>query len=91
VVVANILAGTLIELAPRIVAAVRPGGRLALSGLLADQVQAVAAAYGSAGRSDAPVAIHPEPGRSNAPVAIVFAAPILRDGWTLLHGTRESS
>ncbi|NCA87563.1 MAG: 50S ribosomal protein L11 methyltransferase [Gammaproteobacteria bacterium] len=43
--VANILAGPLIELAPRLAAMVRPGGRLALSGLLADQTPTVAAAY----------------------------------------------
>lgn len=43
--VANILAGPLLELAPRLAALVRPGGRLALSGLLADQAQTVAAAY----------------------------------------------
>jgi ribosomal protein L11 methylase PrmA len=43
--VANILAGPLIELAPRLAALVRPGGALALSGLLHDQVGSVAAAY----------------------------------------------
>ena len=43
--VANILAGPLLELAPHLAALVRPGGRLALSGLLADQAQTVAAAY----------------------------------------------
>ncbi len=43
--VANILAGPLLELAPRLAALVRPGGRLALSGLLADQTETVAAAY----------------------------------------------
>lgn len=45
--VANILAGPLIELAPRLAAMVRPGGTLALSGLLLDQVGSVAAAYAS--------------------------------------------
>ena len=45
VVVANILANVLIALAPRIVAMLRPGGRLALSGILEGQDQAVAAAY----------------------------------------------
>jgi hypothetical protein len=44
-VVANVLAGTLIELAPRISALVAPGGRLALSGILADQADGVLAAY----------------------------------------------
>lgn len=45
VLVANILAGPLVELAPRLASAVRPGGELALSGVLADQVDAVTAAY----------------------------------------------
>ena len=35
VLLANILAGPLVELAPRFAQRVRPGGRLALSGLLA--------------------------------------------------------
>lgn len=37
IVVANILAGPLVELAPQIAASVAPGGRLALSGILAPQ------------------------------------------------------
>jgi ribosomal protein L11 methyltransferase len=45
VLLANILAGPLVELAPRFAQAVRPGGALALSGLLADQAAAVTAAY----------------------------------------------
>jgi len=45
-VLANILANPLIELAPRLAALVRPGGRIVLSGILADQAQAVADAYG---------------------------------------------
>jgi ribosomal protein L11 methyltransferase len=45
VVVANILANVLVALAPRIIALVRPGGQLALSGILAGQDEAVAAAY----------------------------------------------
>jgi len=44
-VLANILANTLVELAPRLTHAVAPGGRLVLSGILADQVAEVAAAY----------------------------------------------
>jgi ribosomal protein L11 methyltransferase len=48
VVVANILAGTLVELAPSITALVAPGGALALSGILADQVDGVRAAYETA-------------------------------------------
>ncbi len=43
--VANILAGPLVELAPRFAAAIRAGGELALSGVLAEQVDAVTAAY----------------------------------------------
>jgi len=48
VVVANILAGPLVQLAPTITALVRPGGRLALSGILAEQAEEVRAAYGDA-------------------------------------------
>lgn len=43
--VANILAGPLIALAPAVAAAVGPGGRLLLAGLLDSQAEAVAAAY----------------------------------------------
>jgi len=42
---ANILAGPLVELAPRFAEAVTPGGRIALSGLLREQADAVTAAY----------------------------------------------
>jgi ribosomal protein L11 methyltransferase len=42
---ANILAGPLVDLAPRFARALRPGGRLALSGLLTDQADTVTAAY----------------------------------------------
>jgi ribosomal protein L11 methyltransferase len=42
---ANILAGPLVELAPRFARAVRPGGQLALSGLLLEQAETVTAAY----------------------------------------------
>lgn len=44
-VLANILANPLIELAPTITASVRPGGQLALAGLLVTQAAAVTAAY----------------------------------------------
>ena len=44
-VIANILAGPLIELAPSIGAALEPGGRLILAGLLDTQAEKVAAAY----------------------------------------------
>lgn len=45
ILVANILSGTLMELAPRLTVLVRPGGRVALSGILEQQAGAVAAAY----------------------------------------------
>ncbi|MCG6895593.1 MAG: 50S ribosomal protein L11 methyltransferase [Thiocapsa sp.] len=48
VTVANILAGPLIELAPRLTRALRPGGGLAISGVLAGQVEAVSRAYAGA-------------------------------------------
>jgi ribosomal protein L11 methyltransferase len=44
-VVANILAGPLIALAPELAARARPGGRLALSGILASQVPELRAAF----------------------------------------------
>jgi ribosomal protein L11 methyltransferase len=44
-IVANILAGPLIELAPGFAAALAPGGTIVLAGLLHDQADAVAAAY----------------------------------------------
>ncbi|MDD1509960.1 50S ribosomal protein L11 methyltransferase [Pseudomonas sp. CNPSo 3701] len=45
VVVANILAGPLVSLAPQITSLVKPGGRLAMSGILAEQADEVRAAY----------------------------------------------
>jgi len=45
IVVANILAGPLVELAPMIAGHVAPGGRLALSGILEAQAEAVLEAY----------------------------------------------
>jgi ribosomal protein L11 methyltransferase len=45
VVVANILAGPLVALAPQLSGLVKPGGWLALSGVLAEQGEEVAAAY----------------------------------------------
>jgi ribosomal protein L11 methyltransferase len=44
-IIANILAGPLIELTPPISAALEPGGRLVLAGLLDHQAEKVAAAY----------------------------------------------
>jgi ribosomal protein L11 methyltransferase len=45
IILANILARPLIELAPRFAAALRSGGEIALSGVLLDQVDSVTAAY----------------------------------------------
>ncbi len=45
ILVANILAGPLRELAGRFAALLRPGGEIALSGLLTDQVASVVSAY----------------------------------------------
>ena len=50
-VTANILAGPLIELAPAIAAAMAPGGRLILAGLLAGQAERVTDAYRAEGLS----------------------------------------
>jgi len=55
IVVANILANTLVELAPGIAARVAPGGSLLLSGILAGQEEEVRAAYLAQGLAvDAP-------------------------------------
>ena len=48
VLMANILAGTLVALAPAVAAALKPGGRLALSGVLTEQDEQVQAAYAPA-------------------------------------------
>ncbi len=45
IVVANILAGPLIQLAPELTALLKPGGRLILAGLLANQAEALMSAY----------------------------------------------
>ncbi|HSQ69990.1 MAG TPA: 50S ribosomal protein L11 methyltransferase [Steroidobacteraceae bacterium] len=45
VLIANILAAPLVELAPRLAEAVTPGGQIALCGLLAEQADSVTAAY----------------------------------------------
>jgi ribosomal protein L11 methyltransferase len=44
-IIANILAGPLVELAPSVAGALQSGGRLMLAGLLDSQADAVAAAY----------------------------------------------
>lgn len=54
-VMANILSGPLVELAPVLTRLVRPGGRLILSGLLSEQAQAVATAYTGAFRMEVPL------------------------------------
>ena len=71
-VTANILAGPLVELAPAIAAAMAPGGRLILAGLLAGQAERVAAAYREQGlaadftieRGDWPTLVMRKPGAS---------------------------
>ncbi|MDN3555322.1 50S ribosomal protein L11 methyltransferase [Halomonas maura] len=56
VVIANILAGPLVELAGEIAGRVAPGGRLALSGILQAQAEEVQAAYAAQGLAmDEPV------------------------------------
>ena len=55
VVLANILAGPLVELAPIICQALRPGGILALSGILQEQATAVREAYSAYCDMDEPV------------------------------------
>lgn len=49
VLLANVLAGPLIELAPQLCAAVTRGGRVMLSGILAEQAEAVCAAWPEVG------------------------------------------
>lgn len=53
VVIANILAGTLLELQDALLGALAPGGQLFLSGVLADQERAVREAYVAAGLTHA--------------------------------------
>jgi ribosomal protein L11 methyltransferase len=57
VVVANILANVLIELAPTLTALVAPRGSLVLSGILIHQADAVMAAYAAAFDFDAPAVL----------------------------------
>lgn len=49
VILANILAGPLIELAPHLKSRLRPGGHLVLSGILPEQAGEVGAAYSESG------------------------------------------
>jgi ribosomal protein L11 methyltransferase len=55
VVMANILAQPLIDLAPRLLDCLKPGGRLLLSGILAEQTETVRAAYSAGCVSMRPV------------------------------------
>jgi ribosomal protein L11 methyltransferase len=48
-IIANILAGPLVELAPTFAPALRPGGRVLLSGLLVEQAEMVLSAYAGQG------------------------------------------
>lgn len=54
VLLANILAGTLVSLAPRLGRLARPGGQLVLSGILREQADWVAAAYQDSWDLDTP-------------------------------------
>jgi len=45
VLLANILAGPLVDLAPRLMGSLRPGGHIVLSGILEEQAEEVARAY----------------------------------------------
>lgn len=60
VVLANILAGPLRELAPLIAPLVKPGGDLVLSGILAEQAEDVMSAYRAFGLAFEPPAIREE-------------------------------
>ena len=68
VVLANILAGPLMDLAEDIVSRLRPGGTIALSGILSGQAESVTERYAS---------------------WIEFEAPLERDDWVCLAGTRR--
>lgn len=59
-VLANILAEPLIELAPGLLARVKPGGVLVLSGLLTIQIEAVASAYTALGLAAPEVLVNGE-------------------------------
>ncbi len=48
-VAANVLSGVLVPLLPALAAAIRPGGRIVLGGIMETEAEAVAAAAGSAG------------------------------------------
>ena len=73
VVVANILAPVLVELAPAVRRLAAPGGAIVLSGLLAPQAPAVLAAYAAAGPADPAAAATP-----------TVEAEAVDDGWLAL-------
>jgi ribosomal protein L11 methyltransferase len=52
--IANILVGPLVELAPRFTGLVKPGGKILLSGILNSQLQDIQLAYGDDFELDAP-------------------------------------
>ncbi|MCW9088310.1 MAG: 50S ribosomal protein L11 methyltransferase [Gammaproteobacteria bacterium] len=57
ILLANILAGPLIELAPKLAALVKPGGLIALSGILPDQANGVRQTYAQWFNMEAPVEV----------------------------------
>lgn len=59
IVLANILAGPLIDLAPTLGALLRPGGQIVLAGITVEQVDAVCAAYGQPGEGGCLIAWDP--------------------------------
>lgn len=67
VTVANILAGPLQTLAPQLAAMTRTSGKLALSGILAAQAEAVASCYRPWFDLQAPTLLQEIPGQANSP------------------------
>lgn len=67
VVIANILAGTLVELSSTLLQRLGSEGQLLLSGILVTQIDETKAAY----------------------KGIIFAPPVIEEGWVLLHGRRS--
>ena len=55
IVVANILANTLAEMAPELAARTRPGGQIALTGVLPEQVESLTACYSASFELAAPL------------------------------------
>ena len=81
IVLANILAGPLIELAPLLTGCLKPGGNLVLSGLLEEQAKDVAAAYRPACAPTGSGRAEPAgPGRQPPAEDTVVKAGVLRPG-----------